>query len=72
MEATQAYHAVPTYMGPGWSLHMSHPRDPGLFRAVPKDFLTREEAEQYARDYAMARGATVQFRASVLDVTDPA
>lgn len=65
------YHAVPTYMGPGWSLHMSTPDRPKHFRTVPRDFIAREDAEDYAREHADEHGATVQFHSSTLDVIDP-
>jgi len=65
------FHAVPTYMGPDWSLHLSTPGKPRYFVAIRQNFNTRREAEAYAKGYAAARGGTVEFHADVLDVTDP-
>ncbi len=68
MTTTKTMKAASEYMGPGWTLSHNDPSssDPDMFDTVRRDFFSREDAYQWAREYAAACGWDVGFYPYVL------
>jgi hypothetical protein len=59
--------ACPMYADGIWGLHCARPSEPGRFRMVSRDFRTRAEAEDHAREIARSRRWQVEFVATCIE-----
>ncbi len=64
--ATTTMKAVASYMGPGWTLAVNDLARPDVFSNVPRDFFSKDAAEQWAYRIADTRRCEVKFFPSVL------